>query len=80
MSEMMVRLIGRSALSFHAQAIEPWKGFAPQGVIPPFDYGAFLRALLLELREPTQEMLDASYDGNEGAKLHWQAMIDEVLS
>lgn len=82
MTLMMVRLQARAAVAFAEQKIVPWGGFTPQGVIPPFDYKAFLRRLLLELREPSQEMIDAgnATDGLPVAYAVWRAMIDEVLN
>lgn len=89
MNEMLVRLTSRAALAFREQSIEPWQGF--QGAIPPFDYQRFLRALLLELREPTGKMLVAACEKAAEEQVRpipihrvdaasiWQAMIDEVL-
>lgn len=88
MSLMMVRLKARMAVAFAAQEIKPWGGFSTTGLAPPFDYDAFLRAMLLELREPTEEMHDAAIatvvhenGGLEyGPVICWKAMIDEVMA
>lgn len=42
-----------------------------------------MKAAIAALREPTQEMLDAAYDGAYGARpvarYYWTEMMDEVL-
>lgn len=39
------------------------------------------RAAFAAMREPTDDMVDAGYNETmmRGARLHWQAMIDEAL-
>lgn len=83
----MVRLKARMAIAFASQKIKPWGGFSHEGLAPPFDYDAFLKETLLELREPTEEMHDAALETvvreNSGLECDpvvcWKAMIDEVL-